>query len=106
MKLQNKFLSFLFPAGALAAGLTLFLIQRSVHKAVLNDLVKNVLTVTRSAAQDVPHLRPATSTMAFSSKRTETGVPGSSGCSTSELVPNSSALGSSIAARYSMWLPR
>ncbi len=52
MKLQNKFLAILFPSGLAAAGLILFLIQRSVRQAILNDLRRNVVVVAKAAAQD------------------------------------------------------
>ncbi|MFI5361023.1 MAG: PAS domain S-box protein [Elusimicrobiota bacterium] len=52
MKLQTKFLSLLFPAGVAAAGLILLLIQRTVHRAIMNDLVTNVMAVAKAAAQD------------------------------------------------------
>ena len=52
MKLQNKFLAFLLPAGLAAAGLILLLIHRSVRSVIMNDLEKNVLAVTKVTAQD------------------------------------------------------
>ncbi|HEX4048566.1 MAG TPA: ATP-binding protein [Elusimicrobiota bacterium] len=52
MRLQNKFLAFLLPAGAVSAGLILLLVRRSVHSAIMNELEKSLLTVTNAAAQD------------------------------------------------------
>ncbi|MFI5363449.1 MAG: ATP-binding protein [Elusimicrobiota bacterium] len=52
MKLQNKFLALLLPAGLVAAILVLLLIGRSVHSVILNGLKKNVAVVVQTAAQD------------------------------------------------------
>jgi PAS domain S-box-containing protein len=52
VKLQKKFLALLFPTHLAAAGLMLFLIHRSVHSAIMKDLVENVLVMTKAAAQD------------------------------------------------------
>jgi len=57
MKLQTKFLGILLPAGALAAALMLFLIQRSVHSVVIGGLERGAsslaLTSTRQLAKGI-----------------------------------------------------
>ncbi|NNN06670.1 MAG: PAS domain S-box protein [Elusimicrobia bacterium] len=52
MKLQNKILILLLPTHLVVAGLILFLIHKSVHSALMNDLVRNVLVATKATAQD------------------------------------------------------
>ena len=52
MKLQNKFLVLLLPAGLTAASLILVLIRRSVHSVVLNELNRSASVLAAAAAQD------------------------------------------------------
>jgi PAS domain S-box-containing protein len=52
MRLQNKFLALLVPMGLAAAILILFLIQKSVHAVILNQLTRSASAAASSSAQD------------------------------------------------------
>ncbi len=52
MRLQRKFLTLLLPTGLAAASLILFLIRRSVHAIVLNELERSSILLAKAAAQD------------------------------------------------------
>src|SRR6185312_11910115 len=52
MKLRNKFMSLLLPAGALTALLILFLIRRSVHAVIVDQLAKSATLLAEAAAAD------------------------------------------------------
>lgn len=52
MRLQSKFLALLLPAGLASAGAILFMIRRSVHAVILDDLTKRVTSVAEAAASD------------------------------------------------------
>ncbi len=75
VKLQNKFLALLLPAGLIGASLIVILIRRSVHKVILSGLERNVSTVALTAEQSaVPDFESAReSFFSRSSKRSRTG---------------------------------
>jgi len=52
VRLQNKFLAALLPAGVAAASLMLLLIHRSVHAVILNELERGASAVAKAAAGD------------------------------------------------------
>ncbi len=58
MKLQNKFLALLLPAGLFAGALILFLIQRSVHAVIIGGLERSAVVLARAAAQEAAVLLP------------------------------------------------
>jgi PAS domain S-box-containing protein len=50
VKLQNKFMALLLPAGLAAAGMIVILIRKSVHSVILDGLEKNVTSVAAASA--------------------------------------------------------
>ena len=52
MKLQNKFIGLLLPAGLVAGAAVLLLIQRSVHEVIIGGLEQSSVVLARAAAQE------------------------------------------------------
>ncbi|MDD5302812.1 MAG: PAS domain S-box protein [Elusimicrobia bacterium] len=53
MKLQNKFLALLLPAGLLAAALVLILIQRDVHGVIIGGLERSSVVIAIASTHDL-----------------------------------------------------